>query len=144
MALIMVWEESVKGRDEGRGDWGREAPPFLFMQDRFRGQSVLSPASFPPPSLPSFLPQSVLALDLCILFSPLGKGRHGPLSFLGSIYFLGGEGKWVWLIKSRYRSCRFFTDPQKNRLNRFRLMIFRTWEGERGDSDVRGHSISAR
>ena len=143
MALIMVWEESVKGRDEGRGDWGREAPPFLFMQDRFRGQSVLSPASFPPPSLPSFLSPSS-HLTYAFYFPLSEKGGMALFPSWAAFISWAGKEKWVWLIKSRYRSCRFFTDPQKNRLNRFRLMIFRTWEGERGDSDVRGHSISAR
>ena len=35
MALIMVWEESVKERG-GKGR-ARAAAAFLFMQDRFRG-----------------------------------------------------------------------------------------------------------
>ena len=65
MALIMVWEESVKGGE----DWWPPPPPLLFMQDRFRGQSVLSPIpsfhlSFLPFFFPSFFPFSDLALDL--------------------------------------------------------------------------------
>ena len=140
MALIMVWEESVKGRDEGRlgretGEGGKEAPPFLFMQDRFRGQSVLSPDPF--------LIQSS-HLTYAFYFPLSEKGGMALFPSWAAFISWAGKEKWVWLIKSRYHSCRFFTDPQKNRLNRFGLMIFRTWEGERGDCGVRGHSISAR